>query len=110
MPKNPISQPTDWRANILRDLPEPPVSVKGATFPAALAVIEAAAYNRRMSVEDFIGRAALAVAIYDGDGSDTWDEVMDKEPPLRDLRRRSLPRRRMRGRGFGAWKITGMNE
>lgn len=110
MPKNPISQPTDWRSNILRDLPDAPVVVKAATFPTALAVIEAAAYNRRMTVEDFIGRAALAVAVYDSDGSDTWDDIAEKEPPLRDIRLRKLPRRRLRGRGFGAWRITGMNE
>ena len=110
MPKKPQSQPTDWRANILRDLPDAPVTVRAATYPTALAVIEVAAYNRRMTVEDFIGRAALAVAVYDSDGSDTWEGISEKEPPLRDIRTRKLPRRRLRGRGFGAWRITGMNE
>lgn len=109
MPRK-TSQETDWRENILRDLPEGPIPLRGATFPTALEVIRVAAYNRRMSLEDFVGRAALAVALYDGDGSDTWDEVMEKEPPLRDLRRHKLPRRRMRGRGFGPWRITGMDE
>ena len=110
MPKKPISQPPDWRANILRDLPDAPITVKASSYPTAMAVIEAAAFNRRMTVEDFIGRAALAVAVYDSDGSDTWDDIAEKEPPLRDIRLRKLPRRRLRGRGFGAWRITGMNE
>ena len=109
-PNQPLRQPTDWRAHIMRDLPEAPRIIRGASFDSAIEVIETAAFNRRMSVEDYIGRAALAVAVFDGAGEETWDSIMEKEPPLRDLRLRSLPRRRMRGRGFGGWKIIGMVE
>lgn len=99
----------DWRDRILSDLPEGPVNIKGHTFPSALEVIRVAAYNRRMTVEDFVGRAALAVAVHD-DPDLTWKMATEKEPPLSDLRRRSLPKRRLRGRGFGPWNIEGMSE
>lgn len=106
----PLNRPTgDWRDNILNDLPEGPIPLRGATFPTALEVIKVAAYNRRMSVEDFVGRAALAVAIHDAGGDPTWEQATDKEPPLRDLRRHRLPKRRLRGRGFGPWRIEGMS-
>lgn len=104
------SQAPDWVDTILAELPQPPINVTCHTHADALAIIKVAAYNRRMGLGDFIGRAALAVAIYDGDGSDTWDAATKMEPPLRDLRRRKLPRRRLRGTGFGAWRITGMDE
>ena len=104
------SQGTDWRDRIMADLPEAPINIRGHSHPTAYDIIKVAAYNRRMTVADFIGRAALAVAVYDGDGSDTWDSATEMEPPLHDLRRRKLPRRRLRGTGFGAWRITGMNE
>lgn len=104
------SQSPDWRANILRDMPEDPVTIKAATFPTALELITTAAYNRRMTVEDFIGRAALAVAVFDAEGDPTWEDAFEKEPPLRDLRRRGLPRRRLRGKNFGPWRIGGMSE
>lgn len=104
-----MTKPTgDWRDNILNDLPEGPIPLRGATYPTALEVIKVAAYNRRMSLEEYIGRAALAVAAYDTETE--WDSITDKEPPLRDLRRHRLPRRRLRGRGFGPWKITGMSK
>lgn len=99
----------DWRDNILADLPETPVPLKGSTFPTALEIIRIAAYNRRMTTEDFVGRAALAVAVHDADDM-TWVEATKNEPPLGDLRRRSLPKRRLRGRGFGSWSIEGMSQ
>lgn len=98
----------DWRDRILTDLPEGPIPLRGATFPSAMELIKTAAFNRRISVEDFVGRAALAVAIWDSDGEHSWEEATDKEPPLRDIRRRKLPKRRLRGRGFGPWTIRGM--
>lgn len=106
----PSQKKGDWRDNILSDLPEGKVNLRGHTYPTALEVIKAAAYNRRMTVEDFVGRAALAVAVHDFAGDLTWEMATDKEPPLADLRRRSLPKRRLRGRNFGPWKIEGMSE
>ena len=100
----------DWRDNLLSNLPEGPINLRAHTYPTALEIIRAAAYNRRMTVEDFVGRAALAVAVHDFSGEMTWEEATDKEPPLSDLRRRSLPKRRLRGRNFGPWKIEGMSE
>ena len=100
----------DWRDKIVRDLPEVSVRLEGRTFPSALELIRIAAYNRRMSVLDFVGRAALAVAIHDQQGDITWEDATDKEPPLPDLRRWRLPRRRLRGKNFGPWKIEGMSE
>lgn len=98
----------DWRDNLLANLPEGPITVRAHTYPTALEMIRAAAYNRRMTVEDFVGRAALAVAVHDFAGDTTWEEATDKEPPLADLRRHNLPKRRLRGRGFGPWKIGSM--
>lgn len=97
----------DWRDNILNDLPEGPINVRGHTYPSALELIKVAAYNRRMTVEDFVGRAALAVAVHDH-GDITWEQATEKEPPLADIRRRSLPKRRLRGMNFGPWKIGSM--
>lgn len=100
--------PTDWRANILADLPDAQVHFRGNSFDSAWELIQTAAFNRRMSVEDFVGRAALAVAVHDSGGEVTWEDATDKEPPLRDIRRRKLPHLRLRGRGFGPWKIGKM--
>lgn len=104
------SQEPDWVEAVMAELPEKVVKVEAHTHITALQAIKVAAYNRRMGLGDFIGRAAAAVAVYDSDGSITWDSLMEKEPPLRDLRRRRLPRRRLRGTGFGGWRITGMDE
>lgn len=103
-------KPTDWRANILNDLPEARVTAKANTFPSALEMIRVAAYNRRMTVEDFIGRAALAVAVHDFAAETDWKRATEKEPPMADIRRHGLPKRRLRGRGFGAWVVEGMSE
>jgi len=98
----------DWRDNILNDLPEGPVQLRGTTYPSALEAIRTAAYNRRMHLDEYVGRAALALAVADL-GLD-WDDITDKEPPLRDLRRHRLPARRLRGRGFGPWRIERITE
>lgn len=102
-------QAGDWRDQIIQDLPEAEERLMIRSYPTALELIRVAAYNRRMSVRDFISRAALAVAVYDH-GDITWEEATDKEPPLPDLRRWRLPRRRLRGKNFGPWKIDGMHE
>jgi hypothetical protein len=100
--------PPKWKADILRDLPQARIQVKAHTFPNAYDLIKVAAYNRRMSVEEFIGRAALAVAVADTKGEVTWKQMTRLEPPMKDLRRHNLPRRRLFGRGFGPWEIEKM--
>lgn len=99
----------DWRERILNDLPSETVQITAYTYPEALELIRIASYNRRISLGDFIGRAALAFAVYDSAGEHTWEAVTDKEPPLADRTRRRLPKRRMRGRGFGPWKIGNLS-
>lgn len=94
-----------WRADILRDLPQSRIQVKAHTFPNAYDLIKIAAFNRRMSVEEYIGRAALAFAVYDAGEETTWKQMTRLEPPMRDLRRHNLPRKRLFGRGFGKWEI-----
>jgi hypothetical protein len=101
-------RPVDWRANIEADLPEVEARFHAQSFPSAIELIKIAAFNRRMTVEDYVGRAALAFAVYDSQGEITWESATDKEPPLRDLRRHNLPRLRLRGRGFGNWRIEGL--
>jgi hypothetical protein len=97
---------TDWRADVLRSLADDKKAFRVVTFESAYTLIADAAYNRRMLIEDFVGRAALAVAAYDAD--EPWLAVTYKEPPLRDLRRNNLPPKRKYGRDFGNWQITGM--
>lgn len=96
----------DWRNDVLRSLPDKKVAFRVVTFESALDLIEVAAYNRRMRVEDFAGRAALAVAAHDAGMS--WGEVTRKEPPIYDMRRHSMPAKRAYGRGHGHWSIPEM--
>lgn len=98
-------EPQDWRETIMRDLPDAPVRATFETFESAYEIIKIAAYNRRMHARDFIGRAALAMAIYDSDGELDWEKLTEKEPPIGDVRLRNVRKRRLRGRGFGPWKI-----
>lgn len=98
----------DWKADLLADLPQRRIAVKAHTYDDAYVLIQVAAYNRRMSVQDFIGRAALAVAVADSKGEHSWREMTRLEPPMRDLRRNNLPYKRKFGEDFGPWKITGM--
>jgi hypothetical protein len=97
---------TDWRADVLRSLPDEKVAFRLVTFKSAYALIGEAAYNRRMKMEDFCGRAALAVAAYDAD--EPWLAVAHAEPPIHDLRRTRLPAKRRYGRDFGDWQIMEM--
>jgi len=106
-----MTKPTgDWRDNIITALPEDRIGAKFETFPSALELIEIAAFNRRIRTPDFVGRAALAFAVYDSDGELTWRQAADKEPPMADLRLKTMPRRRLRGRNFGPWVIEGLSE
>lgn len=100
----------DWRDEIMKNLPDAEVHARYDTFESALEIIKTAAYNRRMTVEAFVGRAALAVAVHDFADEITWEDATNKEPPLRDLRLSARKRVRRRGRGFGPWKIEGMSE
>ena len=95
-----------WKEALLEDVAEPRVEVAAWTFPRALDAIETAAWNRRMRTEDFLGRAALAVAVLDNDLN--WDAITRLEPPMQDLRRKNLLVKRHFGRDFGDWKIIGM--
>lgn len=97
-----------WKESILEDLAEPRVEVRAWTFPRALSLIEDAAWNRRMKPQDFIGRAALAFAVYDSDGQVTMDSIGRLEPEMHDLRRRNLRLKRHFGRDFGDWEIVGL--
>lgn len=100
--------PDDWRADILDDLAQARIQVSALTFPNAYDLMKIAAYNRRMHVPEFIGRAALAVAVFDSAGEVSFAEVARVEPPIRDLRRHNLPMKRHFGRDFGPWNIKEM--
>lgn len=97
---------TDWRSDVLSSLPEHKRTIRLVTFTSAGELIEEAAWNRRMSTEEFCGRAALAVACFDS--GIPWGQATRGEPPLFDRRRKSMPPRRKRGRDFGNWTITEM--
>lgn len=94
-----------WRADLLNDLPQARISAKFQTFPDAYDLIKVAAYNRRMKHEDFVGRAALAMAVFDSAGEHTWREMTRQEPPMWDLRRHNLPMKRKFGADFGPWEV-----
>ena len=98
----------DWRADLLNDLPQARIEVKAQTFPNAYDLIQVAAFNRRMDVKDYIGRAALAFAVYDAGIETSWKQMTRLEPPMRDLRRHGLPKRRLFGEGFGKWTIESL--
>ena len=93
------------REEIWEQFPEPRVSGRFVTFPSAMKEIEDAAYNRRMIVREYVGRAAAAFAVYDSHGEVMWDELMDLEPPISDLVVGGYAKSRLRGRGHGNWKI-----
>jgi hypothetical protein len=99
---------SDWRADILEDLAQARIEVRAQTFPTAYDLIKVAAFNRRMDVRDYIGRAALAFAVYDARGEVSWKQMTRLEPPMRDLRRHNLPKRRLFGEGFGEWTIENL--
>jgi hypothetical protein len=103
-----VNEVPKWKADLILDLPEARIQVKAHTFPNAYDLIKVAAFNRRMSVEEYIGRAALAFAVYDSNGDTTWRAATRREPPMKDLRRHNLPRRRLFGREFGKWEIRSL--
>jgi hypothetical protein len=87
-------------------MPEKRLSARFHTFPTALSEISDAAYNRRMTVRDYVGRAALAFAVFDSEGELMWDELTELEPPMTDIVRPGFDRDRLRGRGHGKWQIV----
>lgn len=97
----------DWRRDTLAALPEHVRVRRFITFTSADELIDEAAHKRRMVTEEFVGRAALAVAAYDL--GRPWGVITRGEPPLRDLRRHHLPAKRLYGRNFGNWTIERMS-
>jgi hypothetical protein len=101
-----MAVPRVIREEIEAQMVERRLSARFHTFPSALAEISDAAYNRRMTVRDFVGRAALAFAVYDSEGEVVWDEITEKEPNMTDLVRPGFDRDRLRGGGHGKWQIV----
>jgi len=93
------------RREIEAQMPEPRVSARYSTFRSAQELIEDAAYNRRMITREFVGRAALAFAVFDADGEVSWVEMTEKEPPISDLVVGGYAKSRLRGVGHGNWQI-----
>jgi hypothetical protein len=93
------------REQIAAQMPEPRVSGRFSTFPSAYNEIRDAAFNRRMIVADYVGRAAAAFAVFDSQGEVNWEELMEKEPPISDLVRGGFAKERLRGGGHGEWQI-----
>lgn len=92
----------DWREIVLGRLPEP-TRLHPMTSHATLdELIATAAYQRRMSEGDYIMRAARAFACFDL-GADL-QEAAESEPPIANVLTPRNPRR-LRGRGFGQWRI-----
>ena len=94
------------RQEIADQMPEKRVSSRFTTFQSAYSEIEDAAFNRRMTVREYVGRAALAFAVYDSQGEVRWEDITEKEPPISDLLRPGFPKDRLRGRGHGDWQIV----
>jgi len=94
------------RQEIADQMPERRVSSQFSTFPSAFSEIKDAAFNRRLTPRDYVGRAAFAFAVFDSQGEVLWDEIMEKEPPIGDLLRQGFPKQRLRGRGHGEWQIV----
>lgn len=101
-----ISQ--NLRQEIVEQMPEGRISSRFSTFPSALREIEDAAYNRRMITREYVGRAALAMAVFDSQGEIMWDEITELEPDISDLVKGGFAKARMRGRGHGEWHIKGL--
>ena len=98
--------PAGLRQEIEAQMVEKRLSARFHTFPSALAEISDAAYNRRMTVRDYVGRAALAFAVFDSEGQVMWEEITEKEPTMTDLVRPGFDRDRLRGDGHGKWQIV----
>jgi len=94
------------REAIAEQMPEKRLQSRFTTFPSAFSEIEDAAYNRRMTTREYVGRAALAFAVFDSQGEVLWQEITEKEPPISDLVMGGYAKSRLRGRGHGEWQIV----
>lgn len=94
------------RQEIAEQMPEKRLQSHFTTFKSAFDEIQDAAYNRRMTTREYVGRAALAFAVFDSHGEVLWEEITEKEPPISDLVRPGFPKDRLRGRGHGEWQIV----
>lgn len=94
------------REQIADQMPEPRLSSRFTTFRSAFDLIEDAAYNRRMITREFVGRAALAFAVFDSQGEVVWDEITESEPPISNLLLGGYRKERLRGRDHGQWQIA----
>jgi hypothetical protein len=94
------------RQSVQDQMPEPRVSARYTTFRSAQEQIEDAAYNRRMITGEYVGRAALAFAVFDSGGEVDWAEITALEPPISDLVRGGYAKSRIRGREHGDWQIV----
>lgn len=97
---------TRIRQEIADQMPEKRVQARFTTYESALSEIEDAAFNRRMTTREYVGRAALAFAVFDSHGEVLWEEITEKEPPISDLVRGGYAKSRLRGRGHGEWQIV----
>lgn len=94
------------RAQIADQMPEPRLSGRYTTFPSAFQQIEDAAFNRRMIVREYVGRAALAFAVFDSQGEVMWDQITEQEPTISNLTLGGYRKERLRGREHGDWQIV----
>jgi hypothetical protein len=96
-----------WRARILSSLPSTATFRRIMTYDELNSALEEAAALRRMHPDEYAMRAVRAFVEHD---LDIDDELREQEPLLRDTRRRGLPPMRYRGREFGAWRVTRLDE
>jgi hypothetical protein len=94
------------REEIVDQMPEKRLSARFTTFQSAYDEIQDAAFNRRMLTAEYVGRAALAFAVFDSHGEVLWDEIMRREPPITDLVMGGYAKSRIRGREHGDWQIV----
>lgn len=94
------------REQIAEQMPERRLSSRFSTFPSAFQQIEDAAFNRRMITREYVGRAALAMAVFDSHGEVLWDEITEGEPAISDIVLGGYQKRRLRGREHGEWQIV----
>lgn len=94
------------REEIAAQMPDPRLSSRFSTFASAFKEIEDAAFNRRMITREYVGRAALAFAVYDSHGEVLWDEITEREPSISNITLGGYRKERLRGRDHGDWQIV----
>jgi len=94
------------RLEIQDQMVEPRIRTQFTTFPSALAEISDAAYNRRMTTREYVGRAALAFAVYDSQGEVSWEDITAGEPGMTNIVLGGHRKFRLRGREHGDWQIV----